>query len=102
MQLHQTQLRHPRVHSPLQAQTTVLSRHGIKQYYNRPKRYHVQTFASADVFALDFDGVLIDSEPEVTVSCSKAGAQSYMTSSMKFPAANPNFADSFFSYSSCC
>ena len=31
----------------------------------RAKLSHVQTHASADVFALDFDGVLVDSEPEV-------------------------------------
>lgn len=70
LQTRQMQLRHNRVHFLMQAQTSVLSRHGMKQHCKRPKRCHVHTFASADVFALDFDGVLVDSEPEVTVSCS--------------------------------
>ena len=31
----------------------------------RAKMSNIQTRATADVFALDFDGVLVDSEPEV-------------------------------------
>lgn len=31
----------------------------------RARMSNIQTRASADVFALDFDGVLVDSEPEV-------------------------------------
>lgn len=31
----------------------------------RARMSNLQTCASADVFALDFDGVLVDSEPEV-------------------------------------
>ena len=35
----------------------------------------VQTSASADVFALDFDGVLVDSEPEISSSAVAAATE---------------------------
>lgn len=42
----------------------------------RANRCHVQpTRATADVFALDFDGVLVDSEPEISSSAIAAASE---------------------------
>ena len=56
--------RHIRSTALLGVETSKLSRRRRSQR-KRAKITQVETHASADVFALDFDGVLVDSEPEV-------------------------------------
>ena len=63
-QLHPYRARYTPSVCLLGAKTCKLSQRRQSQC-KRAKLSHVQTHASADVFALDFDGVLVDSEPEV-------------------------------------
>ena len=63
LQVRQYEARHTRS-GLLGVKTSKLSQRR-RSHCKRAKITHVQTHASADVFALDFDGVLVDSEPEV-------------------------------------
>lgn len=55
--------------------TTKPSRH-TRSRCNRTNKSHVPpTRATADVFALDFDGVLVDSEPEISSSAIAAASE---------------------------
>ena len=60
----QFRARHTPSFGVLGAETSKLSERRQSRC-KRAKLRHIQTQASADVFALDFDGVLVDSEPEV-------------------------------------